>query len=62
MKEYLYNDVFLEFFKKKNVSILIVKELFDFVMDVIIIEDNIDFYLEKVMILVFERSIDDIIE
>lgn len=62
MNEYLYNDVFLEFFKKKNVSILIVKELFDFVMDVIIIEDNIDFYLEKVMILVFERSIDDIIE
>lgn len=62
MKEYLYNDVFLEFFKKKNVSILIVKELFDFVTDVIIIEDNIDFYLEKVMILVFERSIDDIIE
>lgn len=43
-------------------SILIVKELFDFVIDVIIIEDNIDFYLEKVMILVFERSIDDIIE
>lgn len=62
MNEYLYNDVFLEFFKKKNVSILIVKELFDFVTDVIIIEDNIDFYLEKVMILVFERSIDDIIE
>lgn len=51
-----------EFFKKKNVSTLTVKELFDFVTDATITEDNIDLYLEKVMTLASERSTDDITE
>lgn len=62
LKEYLYNDALPEFFKKKNVSTLTVKELFDFVTDATITEDNIDLYLEKVMTLASERSTDDITE
>lgn len=38
------------------------KELFDFVTDATITEDNIDLYLEKVMTLASERSTDDITE
>lgn len=43
-------------------STLTVKELFDFVTDATITEDNIDLYLEKVMTLASERSTDDITE
>lgn len=38
------------------------KELFDFVTDGTITEDNIDLYLEKAMTLASERSTDDITE
>lgn len=38
------------------------KELFDFVTDATITEDNIDLYLEKAMTLASERSTDDITE
>lgn len=43
-------------------STLTVKELFDFVTDATITEDNIDLYLEKAMTLASERSTDDITE
>ncbi|XP_056020374.1 serine/threonine-protein kinase RIO1-like [Ostrea edulis] len=49
-----------EFFKKKNVSTLTVKELFDFVTDATITEDNIDLYLEKAMTLSSQRTTEDI--
>ena len=52
----------VEFFKKKNVSVLTVKELFDFVTDATITEDNIDLYLEKAMTLASQRTTDDITE
>nr|XP_022314156.1 serine/threonine-protein kinase RIO1-like [Crassostrea virginica] len=51
-----------EFFKKKNVSVLTVKELFDFVTDATITEDNIDLYLEKAMTLASQRTTEDITE
>lgn len=52
----------VEFFKKKNVSVLTVKELFDFVTDATITEDNIDLYLEKAMTLASQRTTEDITE
>nr|XP_022318912.1 serine/threonine-protein kinase RIO1-like [Crassostrea virginica] len=51
-----------EFFKKKNVSVLTVKELFDFVTDATITEDNIDLYLEKAMTMASQRTTEDITE
>ncbi|KAK3089613.1 hypothetical protein FSP39_005032 [Pinctada imbricata] len=51
-----------EFFKKKGVSTLTVKELFDFVTDVTITEDNIDAYLDHAMTMTSHRTIDDITE
>jgi RIO kinase 1 len=38
-----------EFFKKKNVPVMTVKELFDFITDPTINETNVDDYLEKAM-------------
>lgn len=43
-------------------STLTVKELFDFVTDATITENNIDLYLEKAMTVASERSTDDITE
>ncbi|XP_062589763.1 serine/threonine-protein kinase RIO1-like [Saccostrea cucullata] len=51
-----------EFFKKKDVSTLTVKELFDFVTDATITEDNIDLYLEKAMTLTSQRTTNDVTE
>ena len=43
-------------------SVLTVKELFDFVTDATITEDNIDLYLEKAMTLASQRTTEDITE
>ncbi|KAJ8305298.1 hypothetical protein KUTeg_015843 [Tegillarca granosa] len=49
-----------DFFRKKGVSTLTVKELFDFVTDVTITSDNIDQYLDQAMVITSSRTIDDI--
>ncbi|XP_052089172.1 serine/threonine-protein kinase RIO1-like isoform X1 [Mytilus californianus] len=51
-----------DFFRKKGVCTLTVKELFDFVTDITINEDNIDHYLEQAMTLTSTRSHDDVTE
>lgn len=38
----------IEFFKKHNVAVMTVKELFDFITDATINEDNMDEYLDTV--------------
>ena len=48
-----------EFFRKKGVAAMNLKELFDFVTDITITEDNIDQYLDKIMKIAGERSHDD---
>ena len=40
--------LFPEFFGKRGVAVMTVRELFDFVTDLSITEDNVDQYLEKV--------------
>lgn len=50
----------LDFFRKKGVCTLTVKELFDFVTDITINEDNIDHYLEEAMTLTSTRSHDEV--
>ncbi|XP_076072505.1 serine/threonine-protein kinase RIO1-like isoform X2 [Mytilus galloprovincialis] len=49
-----------DFFRKKGVCTLTVKELFDFVTDITINEDNIDHYLEEAMTLTSTRSHDEV--
>lgn len=44
-----------EFFKKKGVAVMNLRELFEFVTDVDITDDNIDLYLEKAMRIVSAR-------
>ena len=44
-----------DFFKKKNVSVMTVKELFDFVTDPTVNESNMNDYLEKAMQLTSNR-------
>ncbi|XP_060592591.1 serine/threonine-protein kinase RIO1-like [Ruditapes philippinarum] len=51
-----------EYFKKKGVSTLTVKELFDFVTDISITDDNLDDYLDKCMMITSNRTIDDVTE
>ena len=48
-----------EFFKKQGVSVMTVKELFDFVTDINITADNIDDYLTKVQEITSQRTIED---
>ena len=48
--------IFLDFFKKKNVCVMTLKELFDFVTDPTVNELNMDDYLEKSMELTSTRS------
>ena len=49
MKLFNQSFVFKEYFKKKNVPVMTVKELFDFITDPTINDTNIDEYLEKAM-------------
>ena len=51
-----------EYFRKKGVSTLTMKELFDFVTDVTITADNLDAYLEQCMTLTSSRTADDVTE
>ncbi|XP_060083390.1 serine/threonine-protein kinase RIO1-like [Ylistrum balloti] len=51
-----------DFFRKKGVCTLTMKELFDFVTDVTITDDNIDAYLDHVMEVSANRTQDDITE
>ena len=45
-----------DFFKKKNVPVMTVKELFDFVTDPTVNEHNMDDYLDKSMELASNRE------
>ena len=56
------NYIFAEFFKKKGVSTLTMKELFDFVTDMTINSDNIDAYLEQAMAMTSHRTVEDVTE
>ena len=51
---------FSEYFKKKGVCTLTVKELFDFVTDVSINADNLDDYLDRLMDVASNRSLQDL--
>ncbi|OWF56157.1 Serine/threonine-protein kinase RIO1 [Mizuhopecten yessoensis] len=51
-----------DFFRKKGVCTLTMKELFNFVTDVTITDDNIDAYLDHVMEMSVNRTQDDITE
>ncbi|KAL4236421.1 Serine/threonine-protein kinase RIO1 [Mactra antiquata] len=51
-----------EFFKKKGVSTLTVKELFDFITDISITKENLDEYLEKCMKMTSNRTVEDVTE
>ena len=64
MKLYYWtlNYIFAEFFKKKGVSTLTMKELFDFVTDMTINSDNIDAYLEQAMAMTSHRTVEDVTE
>ena len=52
--------LFIEYFKKKGVCTLTVKELFDFVTDLSITADNLDEYLDHCMALASSRTLEDI--
>ena len=45
-----------EFFRRKNVGVLTLKGLFDFVTDPTITEDNVDHYLEEAQVRRMWRS------
>lgn len=62
--EFLRKDVtnVTEFFRKKNVPTLTVKELFDFVTDSNITHSNIDTYLDTVMEIAAQRSLTEVTE
>ncbi|CAD5114704.1 DgyrCDS3747 [Dimorphilus gyrociliatus] len=49
-----------DFFKKKNVSTMTVRELFDFVTDPNISNENIDEYIERAMEISESRTVDDV--
>ena len=49
-----------EYFKKKGVCTLTVKELFDFVTDVSITAYNLDDYLDRLMAVSANRSLQDL--
>lgn len=51
-----------DYFKKKGVSTLTVKELFDFVTDVTITAENLDDYLDECMRITSNRTVEDITE
>ena len=51
-----------DYFKRKGVSTLTVKELFDFVTDVTITADNLDEYLDHCMEITSNRTVDDVTE
>lgn len=51
-----------DFFRKKGVCTLTMKELFDFVTDITITDDNIDAYLDHVMEMSANRTQEDITE
>ena len=52
----------LDFFKKKGVSPMTVKELFEFVTDMSITEENMDEYLDKAMERASSRTLQDLSE
>ncbi|KAL3869725.1 hypothetical protein ACJMK2_042374 [Sinanodonta woodiana] len=62
--EFLRNDCsnITDYFCKKGVSTLSIKELFDFVTDITITKENLDDYLDKVMALTAMRSPEDVSE
>lgn len=62
--EFLRNDCLhvTDFFRKKGVSTLSVKELFDFVTDITITADNLDEYLDRCMQITANRTVEDISE
>lgn len=51
-----------DYFKKKGVSTLTVKELFDFVTDVTITAENLDDFLDECMRITSNRTVEDITE
>ena len=51
-----------DFFKKKGVSPMTVKELFEFVTDMSITEENMDEYLDKAMERASSRTLQDLSE
>ncbi|KAK3592892.1 hypothetical protein CHS0354_004118 [Potamilus streckersoni] len=51
-----------DYFCKKGVSTLSIKELFDFVTDITITKENLDDYLDKAMALTATRSPEDVSE
>ncbi|XP_064605652.1 serine/threonine-protein kinase RIO1-like [Liolophura sinensis] len=51
-----------DFFRKKGVCTLTMKELFDFVTDVTVTAENMDDYLEKAMLITSTRTIEDVTE
>lgn len=53
---------FAEFFRKKNVPTMTVRELFEFVTDTSITPQNIDVYLEEAMKVAAGRSSEDVTE
>ena len=53
-------SVFAEYFKRKGVCALTVKELFDFVTDMSISSDNLDQYLDKAMEIASSRTLDEL--
>ena len=52
----IYFYFYLDFFKKKNVPVMTVKELFDFVTDPTIVEANMQDYLDKLMKITSTRN------
>ncbi|BFY99260.1 hypothetical protein BsWGS_02300 [Bradybaena similaris] len=62
--EFLRKDItnVTEFFRRKNVPTMTVRELFEFVTDSNITEGNIEAYLEESMKVAAERSMEDVTE
>ena len=50
----------IEFFKRRGVSTMTVKELFDFVTDLTITAETIDAYLDDAMMKAANRTVDDV--
>jgi hypothetical protein len=48
--------LFVDFFKKKGVAVMKVKELFDFITDPTVTESNMDDYLRKAMEITSNRE------
>lgn len=62
--EFLRKDItnVTEFFRKKNVPTMTIRELFEFVTDTNITTENIEAYLEEAMKVGAERSMEDVTE